>query len=63
MATNGRTDGVFVGTDRLYDTKEKTSSEAEEGQIRQLGRGYRGKEDPFGDESTSEVKYRTMKWW
>ena len=22
-----------------------------------------GKEDPFGDESNSEVKYKTMKWW
>lgn len=22
-----------------------------------------GKEDPFGDESDSEVKYKTMKWW
>ncbi len=22
-----------------------------------------GKEDPFGDETNSEVKYRTMAWW
>ena len=25
--------------------------------------GYKGKEDPFGDETHSEVKYRTMAWW
>jgi hypothetical protein len=22
-----------------------------------------GKEDPFGDESNSDVKYKTMTWW
>lgn len=22
-----------------------------------------GKDDPFGDETNSEVKYRTMTWW
>jgi hypothetical protein len=22
-----------------------------------------GREDPFGDESDAEVKYRTMAWW
>jgi hypothetical protein len=22
-----------------------------------------GKDDPFGDESESDVKYRTMTWW
>ena len=25
--------------------------------------GYKGKHDPFGDESHSEVKYRTLAWW
>lgn len=25
--------------------------------------GYKGKNDPFGDETHSEVKYRTMRWW
>ena len=25
--------------------------------------GYKGKNDPFGDETNSEVKYRTMRWW
>ncbi|KAG8527873.1 uncharacterized protein KY384_006789 [Bacidia gigantensis] len=26
-------------------------------------KGYKSKEDPFGDESKSEVKYKTMAWW
>ena len=25
--------------------------------------GSTGREDPFGDETNSEVKYRTMTWW
>ena len=25
--------------------------------------GYKGKDDPFGDEKDSEVKYKTMAWW
>ncbi len=25
--------------------------------------GFEGKTDPFGDESNSEVKYKTMAWW
>ena len=25
--------------------------------------GYKGKDDPFGDESNSAVKYKTMAWW
>ena len=41
---------------------EKSSSDAEYGQTRGSV-GYKGKGDPFGDESNSEVKYRTMAWW
>ena len=63
MAANGRANGDFGRTNHPHDSKEKTSSEAEEGQVLPTSRGYKGKEDPFGDESTSEVKYRTMKWW
>lgn len=25
--------------------------------------GPKGKEDPFGDESNSQVKYKTLRWW
>ena len=25
--------------------------------------GSTGKDDPFGDETNAEVKYRTMTWW
>ena len=25
--------------------------------------GLKGQDDPFGDETHSEVKYKTMKWW
>ena len=39
----------------------KYSSDAEKGPSRAVG--YKGKVDPFGDETKSEVKYRTMAWW
>ena len=26
-------------------------------------RGWQGPEDPFGDESEAEVKYKTLSWW
>ena len=41
---------------------EKLSSDVEDGQ-NGATRGYGGKDDPFGDESNSEVKYRVMAWW
>ena len=40
----------------------KLSSDAEYGQPR-ASVGYKGKDDPFGDETNSEVKYRVMAWW
>ena len=45
-----------------YDGNEKVSDEEEAARPRN-SIGYKGKEDPFGDESNSEVKYRTMEWW
>ncbi|KAL6714821.1 hypothetical protein ACLMJK_007081 [Lecanora helva] len=45
-----------------YGSDEKYGSDdAEKGPSRAIG--YKGKDDPFGDETNSEVKYRTMAWW
>lgn len=61
MANNAgyRTD--WARDNENYDN-EKLSSEVEDTQ-NGATRGYDGKDDPFGDESNSEVKYRTMAWW
>lgn len=46
------------------DSKEKVSDDVEGGQAEPRNSVvYKEKEDPFGDESNSEVKYRTMAWW
>lgn len=63
MAANNQANSVIDEAKRPFDSKEKTSGEAEEGQTTPSSRGHKGKEDPFGDESKSEVKYRTMEWW
>lgn len=60
MASNN---GYRVGLaqeEEKYD-EEKTSSDLEEAQRR--GSVAEGRNDPFGDETKSEVKYRTMAWW
>lgn len=47
-----------------YDGKEKVGNDVEGGQREaRNSSGDSEKEDPFGDESNSEVKYRTMAWW
>lgn len=46
------------------DSNEKVSDDVEGGQAEPRNSvGSKEKEDPFGDESNSEVKYRTMAWW
>lgn len=45
------------------DSKEKVSDDLEGRAEPRSSVGSKGKEDPFGDESNSEVKYRTMAWW
>ena len=56
-------DGVLSDQEyqRGYGGDEKHSSDAEKGPSRAIG--YKGKDDPFGDETNAEVKYRTMAWW
>lgn len=49
-----------------YEKDAKDAEKAENGELPQYGRRRASKyegEDPFGDESESEVKYRTMAWW
>lgn len=43
-----------------YGSNGRTTDEEQDALPRHSGKG---KEDPFGDESNSEVKYRTMEWW
>ncbi|KAI9773821.1 MAG: hypothetical protein M1840_006046 [Geoglossum simile] len=42
-------------------SKEDITLEAAEGERKESG--HPGKEDPFGNEEDSDVKYRTMAWW
>lgn len=50
------------GQNGEYEGNEKVSDEEKAARPRNSV-GYEGKNDPFGDESNSEVKYRTMEWW
>ena len=43
------------------DFDAKARSDLEDGLSK--SKGSMGKDDPFGDETNSEVKYRTMAWW
>ncbi len=67
MAANGyRTgyedNGVINGKGRQPESgSERDGHDTERGQSRAIG--YKGKDEPFGDETNSEVKYRTMAWW
>ena len=45
-----------------YENNEKSGADVEDGAPPSTV-GYKGKADPFGDESNAEVKYRTMEWW
>lgn len=45
-----------------YNKNEKSSDEEGTKPSRHSD-DLQGKDDPFGDESNSEVKYRTMEWW
>ena len=66
MAANGyRTgqsnNGVLSRQENEYTSDERYSGDAEKAPARAIG--YKGKDDPFGDEKNSEVKYKTMAWW
>lgn len=56
-------DGIVSSTGNVstQDHIEKISSDLEI--ARPKNNGSVGKDDPFGDETNSEVKYRTMEWW
>ena len=59
----GNDDGVLNNGDYqpAYSSNEGYNGDAEKGP--KVAVEYNGKEDPFGDETNSEVKYRTMAWW
>ena len=61
MANNAgyRTD--WAGDEEKYENG-KLSSDVEDGQTR-VTAGHKGKGNPFGDETNSEVKYAVMAWW
>lgn len=56
----------FIGDRVSASTGEVLNDDVEGGNALMRRRGSRStdeKSDPFGDESNSEVKYRTMAWW
>lgn len=66
MATHGyrkgySDEGVVSDTTYQPEYNEKYGPDTEKGPS--VSVGYKGKDDPFGDETNSEVKYRTMAWW
>ena len=66
MATNDykhgyADDGVLNGNGSSQDYDEKAGSDLEVAPSK--SKGSMAKDDPFGDETNSEVKYRTMAWW
>lgn len=64
MAIFSRNGGHHQEENDAYDSNEKVSDDVEVGQEEPRNiPGHQEKEDPFGDESNSEVKYRTMAWW
>ena len=70
MATNGSGPGGAVVDDRNPSDggtsfeKERPSHDPEKQDAKQQAMANKyGKEDPFGDESNSDVKYKTMAWW
>lgn len=54
---NGNGNGNYSG--QTYDEKPGSDLEVNPSN----SEGSTGKDDPFGDETNSEVKYRTMTWW
>ena len=51
------------GSSPENELKERSSDEAEKGHQDLRAVASKTSSDPFGDESHSEVKYRTMHWW
>ncbi len=49
------------GDHSSQDYDEKSNNDLEVGPAE--SKRSAGKEDPFGDETNAEVKYRTMAWW
>ena len=54
---NANGNGNYSG--QTYDEKPGSDLEVNPSN----SEGSTGKDDPFGDETNSEVKYRTMTWW
>ena len=54
-------DGLVSGSRSSQDHNEKASSDLKVPPS--SSRGFKGKADPFGNETNADVKYRTMAWW
>ena len=61
MATTGKTD--VDGMNYETTSSRDRASDEEKGIGTVQTRETNASDDPFGDESNSEVKYRTMSWW
>ena len=54
-------DALVSGSRSSQDDNEKASGDLEVAPS--SSRGFKGKANPFGDETNADVKYRTMAWW
>ena len=67
MFTNDHNDGQSLKDDNVALKSSNRSSQGGQADPEKHAvpptRGHQGKDDPFGDETNSEIKYRTMKWW
>lgn len=69
MCTNGYRSGYLdkfttdgCGYQADHGLRKRDSEEVEKGEP-MTGVASKASQEPFGDESHSEIKYRTMHWW
>ena len=58
----GRESKASDGSSLHDDERQHYDAEKHDPKVQEMANKY-GKEDPFGDESNSSVKYKTMRWW
>ena len=59
-----RARGVVEDEKQPLDLRTSPNGHDEEkNEVQLQSTSSRSKEDPFGDESNSEVKYKVMAWW
>lgn len=63
MTLDGQ-DGVYKGVEGVKETDSNVRSSDEESNTKPVTSSKsKSRDDPFGNEENSEVKYKTMTWW